>query len=68
MSDKLFYKLMSYIFLFIGVLHLLRALYGWEATIAGVVIPVWVSFVASAVALYLAYRGITGKKVFGHKK
>lgn len=68
MSDKLFYKLVSYVFLFIGAAHLLRALYGWEAIVGGVEIPVWVSFVAAAIALYFAYRGITGKKLFPNKK
>lgn len=68
MSDKLFYKVASYIFLFVGALHLLRALYGWEAYVADVEIPVWFSWAVAILALYLAYRGLTGKTVFGRKK
>jgi len=43
------------IFLIVGSLHLLRAIAGWEAYVGGIMIPIWVSWVAVLVALYLSY-------------
>ena len=37
------------------VVHLLRILLGWEASIAGWSVPTWLSLVAVVVAGYLAY-------------
>ncbi len=45
------------IFLVIAVLHLLRVIFGWDATIAGVAVPKWVSWIALLVAGYLASEG-----------
>ncbi len=45
------------IFFVIAFLHLLRLLYGWDATIAGWAVPKWVSGVALVIAGYLAYEG-----------
>lgn len=45
------------IFLLIGLLHLLRVLYGWDAIVAGWSVPMWISWVALVVAGYLAYEG-----------
>lgn len=38
-----------------AVVHLLRAVMGWEASIGGMVIPAWVSWIGVAAAGYLAY-------------
>lgn len=38
-----------------AVVHLLRAVMGWEASIAGWVVPGWVSWIGVVVAGYLAY-------------
>ncbi len=46
------------IFFVIAFLHLLRLLYGWDATIAGWSVPKWVSGVALVIAGYLAYEGL----------
>jgi uncharacterized membrane protein len=45
------------IFLLIGLLHLLRVLYGWDAIVAGWSVPKWISWVALVVAGYFAYEG-----------
>lgn len=63
MSKQTYYYAVSGIFLIIGVLHLVRALSGWEAVIAGITIPVWISWAAVIVAGYLAVRGFQ----FGRK-
>ena len=57
MNHKTYFKVTSLIFLIIAVLHLLRAVYGWEAVINGYTIPVWASWVAVLVAGFLAFRG-----------
>lgn len=43
----------------VGILHIIRAACQWEMVISGVIIPVWVSWVAGIGLLYLAYRGFT---------
>ena len=57
MSKQTYYYGVAGVFLVVAALHLARALGGWEAVIAGVEIPVWVSWVAVAIAGYLAVRG-----------
>jgi len=59
MSQKAFNWTVAPIFLAILVLHILRLVYGWEAVIGGVAIPMWASWVALVVAGYLAYEAIT---------
>ena len=38
-----------------AVVHLLRAVLGWEASIGGWIVPVWFSYIAVVVAGYLAW-------------
>jgi uncharacterized membrane protein len=58
MNQKTFSLTSGIIFLVIALLHLARILYGWEAMIAGVAIPIWASWVALVVAAYLVYSGL----------
>ncbi|HEU0085455.1 MAG TPA: hypothetical protein VFQ59_00655 [Candidatus Paceibacterota bacterium] len=62
MNKKTYYYTVSVIFSIIALLHLLRALYGWETEVAGVIIPIWFSWVAVALAGYLAFRGFVSIK------
>lgn len=57
MSQKTYYRLATTVFAIISAAHILRALQGWEVTLAGIVIPLWVSWAAAAIAGYLAFRG-----------
>ncbi len=57
MNTKTYYQLVAVIFSIIAVLHAVRGIYQWEAVVAGVAIPVWVSWVAVLIAGYLAVRG-----------
>lgn len=57
MKKKTYYTIASVLFAVIAVGHALRALYEWEAVVGGVGIPVWFSWVAVALAGYLAVRG-----------
>ncbi len=58
MSIYTYYRVASSVFFVVGALHLLRIFNSWEAVIAGVVIPLWVSWVAVAIAWHLSIRGI----------
>lgn len=59
MSKKTYYNTASTLFTVIAFLHLFRALNQWEAVVAGVPIPVWISWVAVLLAGYLAVRGFS---------
>ncbi len=55
MKQKNFALTTGVVFSIIAVLHALRLLFGWEATIGGWNVPLWVSWVAIAVSGYLGY-------------
>ena len=57
MDKKTYYTLASFIFGIITVAHVARVLYGWEAQIGDLVIPMWASYAAILVAGYLCIRG-----------
>ncbi len=52
---KPFTTLAIAIFLLMAAVHLLRLVYGWEATVNNVVIPMWVSVMGLLIAGALAY-------------
>ena len=58
MNQKKFSKVAGVIFALIAVLHAARLLYGWEAIIGSVAIPLWISGAALLIAAYLAYQGL----------
>lgn len=58
MKPQAFARAAGIIFLVIGLLHLTRAVYGWEAVINGWSVPIWLSFVIVLVAGYLALQGL----------
>ena len=64
MRQRTFSRVAGVIFSLIAVLHVLRIARGWPATLAGWEMPTWVSWVALAVAAYLAYEGFRlGRRV-----
>ena len=52
---KPFTNLAIAVFILVAVMHLLRLIYGWEATVNSVVIPLWVSVIGLLIAGALAY-------------
>jgi hypothetical protein len=42
------------VFALAALLHLLRLLFGWEATIAGLTVPIWLSLLGAVIAGGLA--------------
>lgn len=55
MNQKMFSTVVGAIFLVIAVLHLLRAVLGWNAVIGTFSVPMWLSWIAAVVAAFLAY-------------
>ena len=49
----------SVIFLIVLVFHGLRLFYGWDASIGGWEVPMWLSWIAVFAAGYLAYAGFS---------
>src|SRR5260370_9437571 len=58
MSQKTFSLITSVIFLLIAAGHVLRLAFGWKVTIAGQLIPNWVSWTAFVIAIYFASEGL----------
>lgn len=61
MSPKNYHLVSGIVFLVIAVLHLARIVYGWEASIGGWLVPLWLSWVALVISSYLAYSGLKQK-------
>ncbi len=55
MKQKTFSSVAGAIFAVIAVLHLLRAVMGWPASIGSFAVPMWLSWVAILVSAFLAY-------------
>lgn len=55
MNQKTFTQSAGIIFGLIALLHIFRIVYRWEAVIGGWAVPMWLSWVALAIAGYLAY-------------
>jgi hypothetical protein len=51
----MFTKIAVFIFALIGLVHILRIAFGWEAIIGGLMIPMWVSIVAIILAFWMAW-------------
>ncbi|MEK6837829.1 MAG: hypothetical protein AABX69_04200 [Nanoarchaeota archaeon] len=62
MDKKTFLTVVGVIFAVIAVLHLLRAVLGWNAVIGTFSVPMWLSWVALVVAAFLAYTAFTISK------
>lgn len=58
MKLQTFARAAGIIFLVIGLLHLARAIYGWEANINGWNMPLSLSWVVVLVAGYFASQGL----------
>jgi len=58
MNQKNFLLVAGLIFLLVALVHILRLIFQWEAAVAGIQVPMWISFVGTAVFGYLAYEGL----------
>tara|TARA_B100000767_G_scaffold73823_1_gene70527 strand:+ start:823 stop:1011 length:189 start_codon:yes stop_codon:yes gene_type:complete len=50
------------VFFLAGISHLIRIFYGWEITISEWEMPIWVSFTAGTITIFLSYKLLTLKK------
>ena len=57
MYQKTYNLVVGFLFLGIGLLHIVRVLYQWQVQIGGMWIPFWVSGVAALVAFVLSFQG-----------
>ena len=57
MTRRTFSLVTAVLFSFVALLHAVRLLRGWQVTIEGTVMPVWISWIGLAIAVYLAYEG-----------
>ncbi|MBI4135153.1 hypothetical protein HY477_00230 [Candidatus Uhrbacteria bacterium] len=56
MSTRTYFQATGTIFGLIAALHLLRLVFGWEAQIGSIAVPMWVSVIAVILAGYLFYQ------------
>jgi len=56
MKPNAFYTLSGFIFVMVGVLHLLRFLFQWPVTFGTWPVPLWVSPVAAIFAWWLGFH------------
>ena len=61
MNQKTFTLTAGVVFSLIAVLHALRLLLGWDAIIGGWPVPMWLSWLALALAGYLAFTAFKVK-------
>jgi uncharacterized membrane protein len=57
MSEKIFMVLASLIFLMVGLAHAARLIFHLSVSLDGWAAPMWASWIALIVALYLAVQG-----------
>jgi uncharacterized membrane protein len=57
MAQRTFSLITAVLFFLIALLHAARLLRGWQVTIEGTVVPIWISWIGLAIAAYLAYQG-----------
>jgi hypothetical protein len=62
MTARSFSILAAVIFTIIALLQLTRAVAGWEITVGTTALPEWPSWIASLVAITLAWLGFTARE------
>ena len=57
MTQRSFLLITSILFFLIALLHAVRLLRGWQVTVEGTGVPIWISWIGLVIAAYLAYQG-----------
>ena len=57
MTHRTFSLVTGILFLVVALLHAIRLFRGWQVSVEGAVMPIWISWIGLAVAAYLAYQG-----------
>ena len=61
MTQRAFNTVAGTIFLLVAILHALRLLFRWHASIGSWIVPMWVSWAGLALAGFLAYAAFSRK-------
>ena len=62
LDHKTYMTVSTAIFAVVAIVHLLRAVYGWDLVIGGWTAPLWISWLGLIVAGVLAYSGYTHRR------
>lgn len=62
MDKKTFFSVAGAIFLLVALVHLWRIIQGWAVFVGGYAFPVWASWVAVVVGLFLAFQGLKHRR------
>ncbi len=63
MNQKTFNVIAIVVFILIVIIHLIRAIFGWNDQMGDLVMPLWANWVTAVVFAYFVYKGIRlGKK------
>ncbi len=57
MTHRTFSLVAAVLFSLMALLHALRLFRGWQVTVEGTVMPIWISWIGLVIAAYLAYQG-----------
>src|ERR1700674_2491819 len=57
MAQRTFSLVTAVLVSLIALLHAVRLVRGWQVTVEGAVMPIWISWIGLAIAAYLAYQG-----------
>ena len=58
MTKKFYFLITGILFALITLVHLCRLVQGWEITVHGTIIPIWVSWIGLVISGALAYYGL----------
>ena len=58
MTNHTYRKTAGTVFAVVAVFHAIRLLYGWEAVIGGLMMPMWVSWFGVIFAGWLVWSGL----------
>ena len=62
MTQRAFNLAAGSVFLLVAILHALRLFFGWQASVVGWTVPMWVSWAGVVLAGFLAYTAFGQKK------
>ena len=62
MKKDNFYAAAGTVFLFAGIIHLARLIFGWDLTLDGWVVPKFISILLATVTLYLSLEAFKHDK------
>ena len=62
MDTKTYVTVSGVLFLILAIAHIVRLVYGWEISVAGWSVPLWVSWLGIALTGFLAYSSFLLQK------